>query len=183
MTNKKIVGMISSYKGLKPSPVDWLWKQTPHPCGVWGNIQMMASAPKPDFLLLYNFNDFTSPNPQQRRFRNLLKSFRTEPETNQPNIQAKLRGVPQERIVALVREPPFPKMQQHRITVYQQAQQYCGYVSGPDEFAPTPDYMPRVKWSASSCQLRMLRPCSTTYLHKVRARGTHRHCPKSLRAW
>ncbi|NEQ70958.1 MAG: glycosyltransferase [Symploca sp. SIO2D2] len=136
--------MISSYQGLKPSSVDWLWMQTPHPWGVWGNIQMMASAPNPDFLLLYNFNDFPNSNPEQSRFGGLLSRLRQQPQPSQPNMQTRLRGVPKERIISLVREPPFQKLQQKRIKEYQQAQKYCGYVSGPDEFAPNPDYMPAI---------------------------------------
>lgn len=53
---KKIVGMISSYPNLEQG--DWLWQQTPEPLGAWQNIQMLAQAEHPDFLLLYNFNQF-----------------------------------------------------------------------------------------------------------------------------
>ena len=45
---KKIVGMLSGYPNL--NQIDWLWQQTPHNFGVWGNIQMLAQAEKPDFL-------------------------------------------------------------------------------------------------------------------------------------
>ncbi len=148
--DRKIVGMISSYQGLKPSPVDWSWKQTPHPLGVWGNIQLMASAAKPDFLLLYNFHEFESSPPQKRQFSSLFSQFRQQPQPSKPSLEARLRGVPKERIIALVREPPFQKMQQQRIKAYQQAQKYCGYVSGPDEFAPTPDYMPAIWYHNNS---------------------------------
>jgi len=58
--SRKIVGMITSYPNLDQR--DWLWQQTPHPFGVWGNMQMVATHPQPDFLLMYQF-DF--PKPQQ----------------------------------------------------------------------------------------------------------------------
>ena len=59
--SQKIVAMLSSYIGLQ-NRRDWLWKQTPHPFGVWDNIQMLGNAPNPDFLLLYQF-DFPLPPP------------------------------------------------------------------------------------------------------------------------
>jgi hypothetical protein len=52
------IGMISSYVGLKPCPIDWLWQQAKHPFGKWDNIQIQANAKNPDFLLMYNFHDF-----------------------------------------------------------------------------------------------------------------------------
>ena len=52
--NKKIIGMIASYPGLNQS--DWLWQQTPQNFGNWGNIQMLANSPQPDFLLMYQFD-------------------------------------------------------------------------------------------------------------------------------
>jgi hypothetical protein len=153
----KTVGMITSYKGLNPSPVDWLWKQTPQPFGVWKNIQMRAPAAKPDFLLLYNFNDFPGlkkKKPQSRLtpLRQLLQPG-TKPQNGQTlDMSTILRGVPKERIVSLVREPPFEKMRAKRIAEYQYAQTYCGYVSGPDDFAPTPDYMPAIWYVGNTFQ-------------------------------
>ena len=56
--SQKIVAMLSSYTGLQ-NRRDWLWKQTPHPFGVWDNIQMLGNAPNPDFLLLYQSVSYT----------------------------------------------------------------------------------------------------------------------------
>jgi hypothetical protein len=63
--SRKVIGMISAYPGLNQS--DWLWQQTPNPFGVWKNIQILAQATKPDFFLLYNFNQFPVA-PQRRNF-------------------------------------------------------------------------------------------------------------------
>jgi hypothetical protein len=60
---RPIVGMLSSYGGL--SQCDWLWKQSPEPFGVWGNIQLQASDPQPDYLLLYQFNFNQQLTPQK----------------------------------------------------------------------------------------------------------------------
>lgn len=140
---QKIVGMLSSYKGLDYR--DWLWQQTPHPLGVWGNIQMIAPAPQPDFLLLYQF-DFPKP-PQPLTWKERLRGNK-QPEL--PDLPSLMRGVPQERIIYLVREPPFEVKQQERIAQYQQAETYCGYVSGPDDFAPIPEYMPAIWYYGAS---------------------------------
>lgn len=139
--SQKTVGMISSYSGL--DQCDWLWKQTPHPFGVWGNIQILATADKPDFLLLYNFDNFLGENPQKQKAGGVLSRFRKQAE-KKVDIQSLLRGVPKERIVSLVREPPFEEKKEKRIKEYQEAQKYCGYVSGPDDLAPIPDYMPAI---------------------------------------
>ncbi|NJO74070.1 MAG: glycosyltransferase [Leptolyngbyaceae cyanobacterium RM1_406_9] len=138
----KTVGMITSYHSITQS--DWLWQQTPHPFGVWGNIQMSAPTSKPDILLLYNFQ-FPSLKPKKQQF-NL---FKPKPNVEQ-EIQAKLRGVPKERIVSLVREPPFPEKLQERERAYRRSQIYCGHVSGPDDLAPNPDYMPAIWYHANS---------------------------------
>ena len=139
---KKIVGMISSYTGLNPSPVDWLWQQTPHPFGVWGNIQMLAKAEKPDFLLLYNFNSF----PEEPRNTNWLNAQRQQKRYAEEtrSLQSKLRGVPQERTIFLMREPPLEEVVQKNIDFYEKAKPYCGHISGPDDFAPVPEYMPAI---------------------------------------
>jgi hypothetical protein len=133
---KPIIGMISSYVGLKPSPTDWLWQQSPYPLGQWGPIQIDAPAAKPDFLLMYQF-DFA--RPQQRSWRDRFR--RAQPA---PDLRSQLRGVPQDRILYLLREPPLPEILNITQFNYAQAQQYCGYVSGPDDFAPVPDYMPAI---------------------------------------
>ncbi|MBE9124808.1 MULTISPECIES: glycosyltransferase family 10 domain-containing protein [unclassified Coleofasciculus] len=145
---RKIVGMISSYTGV--SKTDWLWQQTPHPFGVWGNIQMLATAKNPDFLLLYNFHNFPELNSKKHQNRSFLSRFRKPFGEKDIDMPALLRGVPRERIVSLVREPPFEKMRRKRLAEYQCAQAYCGYVSGPDNFAPVPNYMPAIWYHANS---------------------------------
>jgi Glycosyltransferase family 10 (fucosyltransferase) C-term len=142
---KKVVGMLSSYPGLNPSRVDWLWQQTPHPFGVWGNIQIQANAEKPDFLLMYQF-DFPSDEPRQiKSWRELFK-----PPQKPIEVESLLREVPQERIIYLLREPPLEEVvERHKIT-YEEAKQYCGYISGPDDFAPSPNYMPAIWYHGNS---------------------------------
>jgi hypothetical protein len=39
----QIVGMLSGYGGL--DQVDWLWKQTPHPFGTWGEHSTTGDGP------------------------------------------------------------------------------------------------------------------------------------------
>ena len=136
----KTIGMISSYPNLDKR-WDWLWQQSSQHFGFWGNIQMLALAPKPDFLLMYQF-DF--PEPKQKFWWN---NFRQE----QPlNVDSLLRGVSKERIIYLLREPPLDEVVVRNKHNYQQAQNYCGYVSGPDDFAPTPDYMPAIWYHGNS---------------------------------
>lgn len=134
------IGMISSYSGLQPGTTDWLWHQTPHPFGGWEPIQINALHPQPDYLLLYNFTDFPA-EPSARR----SWSFRQgRSQTPLASFQQRLRGVDRERRIMLIREPPFPEKQAQRVKTYEQAQQYCGYVSGPDDFAPVPHFMPAI---------------------------------------
>ncbi len=140
----KTVGMISSYSGLSQRN-DWLWQQTPNYFGVWNNIQMHTTAEKPDFLLMYQF-DF----PQHTQQKNWLHRFRKQQQKPQANIQELLRGVPKERIIYLLREPPLDEILAINQHNYQQAEKYCGYVSGPDDFAPTPDYMPAIWYHSNS---------------------------------
>lgn len=146
--SKKIVGMLTSYPGSVTS--DWMWQQTPHPLGVWGNIQIQAHALNPDFLLLYNFNEFSILTPQQPGFWQRFRKSYQQKERRQQEIEARLRKVTKERTISLVREPPFEKLQAHRIAEYEQASNYCGYVSGPDDFAPIPDYMPAIWYHSNS---------------------------------
>jgi Glycosyltransferase family 10 (fucosyltransferase) C-term len=137
--SRKIVGMLTSYSAIKQ--MDWLWQQTPHYFGHWGNIQMLAQAPQPDFLLMYQY-DFPRPPAQEswlERFR--LRKVQKKPQVD---INSCLRGVPKERIIYLLREPPLEEIVEISKRNYQEAQNYCGYVSGPDDFAPTPDYMPAI---------------------------------------
>ncbi|WP_088891832.1 glycosyltransferase family 10 domain-containing protein [Leptolyngbya ohadii] len=135
---RSIVGMLSSYGNITQS--DWLWNQTPEPFGVWRNIQILKDAPRPDFLLLYNFHDFYTRPPRNRLLRRLQPSRPFKPE----ELETRWRGVTQARMISLVREPPFEEKLKQRSADYEQAQRYCGYVSGPDDLAPVPDYMPAI---------------------------------------
>ncbi len=134
---KKVVGMLSRYKNLNQR--DWLWKQTPLPFGIWGNVQMLATATKPDFLLLYQF-DFPKKQTAVPWWQKLLgksSDFRS-------SLPPLLQEIPQERIIFLLREPPLPEVIAKNKINYRLASQYCGYISGPDRLAPIPDYMPAI---------------------------------------
>jgi hypothetical protein len=144
--SQKIVGMLSSYQGLDDQ-ADWLWRQTPYPFGVWKNIQMLAKADQPDFLLLYQY-DF--PRSRQRSSLPWWKRWRTKKKPAPPTVSSLLRGVPQERIIYLLREPPLKEVIPTNKANYQAAIKYCGYVSGPDNFAPNPDYMPAIWYIGNS---------------------------------
>ncbi|MCV3213564.1 glycosyltransferase family 10 [Plectonema radiosum NIES-515] len=157
---KKSIGMITSYQAINQS--DWLWHQTPHAFGEWKNIQIQANSSKPDFLLLYNFCDFVKPVAKKSWFN----KFKTQPHQKE-NITNILRGVSKERIISLVREPPFTELKSKRIADYENASKYCGYVSGPDDFAPIPEYMPAIWYHANSFRElnempppEKVRPCS-----------------------
>lgn len=140
---KTIVGMVSSYVGLKPSPTDWLWQQSPYPFGHWGNIQLDASAEAPDFLLLYQF-DF----PRRRIDTSWRAKFR-KPQPL-PDVTSQLKGVVKDRMIYLLREPPLDEVVHITKENYEKASQYCAYVSGPDDFAPVPDYMPAIWYLGNS---------------------------------
>lgn len=144
MMDRKTVGMISSYRGLDKR-ADWLWQQTPNQLGIWGNIQMQALASKPDFLLMYQF-DFPELSQQQSWWQKLSQK-RQKPEFDVNSI---LKGVPQEQVIYLLREPPLTEVVERNKRNYLEAQKYCGYTSGPDDFAPTPDYMPAIWYHANS---------------------------------
>jgi hypothetical protein len=143
----QIVGMLSGYGGL--DQVDWLWKQTPHPFGTWGNIQLRATDPQPDYLLLYqfNFHRLLHPKPASRS-KQLISAFkgigRTVSRDPLDQLPSQFRSVPKERIFFLLREPPLPEVLPQNLRNYAYAQQFCSYVSGPDDNAPTPDYMPAI---------------------------------------
>lgn len=159
--NQKTVGMISSYGGIA-SKVDWLWQQTPQPFGVWGNMQMQATAEKPDFLLMYQY-DFplpsTPPSLRERICQGLRRKLRPQPSELAVNINDLLRGVSKERIIYLLREPPLDEVVKINKYNYQQAENYCGYISGPDDFAPTPDYMPAIWYHGNSFRELDEMPC------------------------
>jgi hypothetical protein len=146
--SRKTVGMITSYQGL--TQTDWLWQQTPHPFGTWDNIQMLAQAPEPDFLLLYNFHDFPNPPKTKSGWFVNQKREQNRYEKEIQLLQTQLRGVPKERILFLLREPPLEEIVYKNIDFYQKAQAYCGYISGPDDYAPSPDYMPAIWYHANS---------------------------------
>lgn len=143
--NRKTVGMLSSYQGLTQG--DWLWQQTPQPFGVWGNIQIRSQAPQPDFLLLYQF-DFYEKLPPQKSWLRFKTS--TSTQTRLVEVESKLRGVPQKKIIYLLREPPLPEILGKNQANYEEAKKYCGYISGPDHFAPTPNYMPAIWYHSNS---------------------------------
>jgi Glycosyltransferase family 10 (fucosyltransferase) C-term len=133
----KTIGMLSSYRNLGSR--DWLWKQTPNHFGVWKNIQMLATAERPDLLLLYQY-DF--PLPQKPI--SWLKKFKLQKGSKTEKIPDILQKVPQEKIIFLLREPPLEEVIKRNQLNYQAASQYCGYISGPDKFAPVPEYMPAI---------------------------------------
>ncbi|OKH55209.1 glycosyltransferase [Calothrix sp. HK-06] len=142
---KKIVGMLTEYPGVNQS--DWLWQQTPYQFGVWGNIQMLAKAEKPDFLLLYNFAGI------RPVFKNKYLFFRPElhyASFSEEEMQPLLRGVPKERIIFLWREPPLKEVNEANLACYEWATKYCGYVSASDNAAPTPEYMPAIWYHSNS---------------------------------
>jgi hypothetical protein len=143
--SKTIIGMMTAYPGLNQS--DWLWQQTPHPFGVWKNIQMLKNAPQPDFLLMYQYGFFK----QATRTKSWLNRWQksSSPELV-PLTAADLKGVPQAKTIYLMREPPLEEVLYKNQRTYEAAKAYCGYISGPDEFAPTPDYMPAIWYHANS---------------------------------
>ncbi|MBD1868568.1 glycosyltransferase [Leptolyngbya sp. FACHB-671] len=139
----RTVGMITGYQSVTQS--DWLWQQTPNPFGIWGNIQMLAKEPQPDFLLMYQFDFKRRVSAKQSwlsRFQN--KQVKTV------NVEPDLRGVPKERVIYLMREPPLEEVVKSNQKNYKAAQNYCGYISGPDDFAPVPDYMPAIWYHSNS---------------------------------
>lgn len=142
--SKKVIGMITSYTGINQG--DWLWKQTPEPFGVWKNIQILKDAPQPDFLLMYQYNFFVE-KPSAPRWRDRLLR---QPQKPPVPVASVLRGLPPEQVIYLQREPPLAEILHKNQTNYRGAADYCGYISGPDEFAPTPDYMPAIWYVSNS---------------------------------
>lgn len=140
---QKTIGMITSYPGLNQS--DWLWQQTPQNFGQWGNISILANSPQPDFLLMYQF-DF----PRVQKNQSWLEKIRKLKQQHEPDIQKKLREFPKSQIIYLIREPPLDEIIEITKYNYEQAKNYCGYVSGPDKFAPKPDYMPAIWYHPNS---------------------------------
>jgi hypothetical protein len=148
MAKKVTVGMMSSYVGLNPTPVDWLWSQTPNHFGGWKNIELQATATNPEFMLMYNFHDF--PETPQQHWNPLRMQRRMQRyEKNKANLEQKLRGVTPDRTMFLLREPPLPEVEPKHLIWYEQAKAYANYVSAPDDAAPTPAYMPAI-WYISN---------------------------------
>ncbi|VEP13813.1 conserved hypothetical protein [Hyella patelloides LEGE 07179] len=136
--SQKVVAMLSSYKGLDRR--DWLWKQTPNHFGIWENVQMLATAQQPDYLLLYQY-DFPKPQSPQPWWKKLGKKATTTPQKT--DLIQNYR-IPKEKIIFLLREPPLEEVVERNKLNYQAASHYCSYISGPDNDAPTPDYMPAI---------------------------------------
>lgn len=144
----KIVGMLSTYPNLEQS--DWQWKQTPESFGRWGKIQLQAKATQPDFLLLYQFDFDKAIKPKKTQLSWREKLLGNTSTTKPIDIREKFRGVPQQRIIYLLREPPLPEVIKKNQANYTQAKNYCGYISGPDDLAPVPDYMPAIWYITNS---------------------------------
>ena len=142
--SQKVVAMLSSYRNLDRR--DWLWKQTPNHFGVWKNIQMLATAQQPDYLLLYQY-DFPKPQPPQPWWKKLGKKTTATPQIID---LAEKYEIFKDKIIFLLREPPLEEVIEKNRINYQIASQYCGYVSGPDNDAPTPDYMPAIWYVGQS---------------------------------
>jgi hypothetical protein len=143
----KIVGMLSSYSGL--TQCDWLWKQSPQPFGIWGNMQLHAPDPQPDYLLLYQFNFHEQFAPPRRSKSQQLRDALSLAKPNVAvdaldKLPPQFGRVPKERIAFLLREPPLPEVRPKNLLNYAHARDYCGYISGPDDSAPTPAYMPAI---------------------------------------
>jgi hypothetical protein len=136
--------MITSYQGVNQS--DWLWQQTPHSFGVWKNIQLLKNAPKPDVLLLYQYDFFRQPV-KKKPWLNRFQPSRLETVSL---TAAELRSVPKDRSIYLLREPPLEEILHKNKINYETAKAYCSYISGPDDVAPTPDYMPAIWYHANS---------------------------------
>ena len=145
----KTIGMISSYVGLNPCPVDWLSQQAKQPFGTWDNIQIQANAKKPDFLLMYNFHDF--PETPKRHWNPLKNKLRHDRYLQQQaTLKSRLQGIPSDRVIALFREPPLLEVAQINLNHFNQCKPYAAYISGPDDAAPQPDYMPAIWYLTNS---------------------------------
>ncbi|MEL6457628.1 MAG: glycosyltransferase family 10 [Cyanobacteria bacterium J06621_15] len=149
MTTDKIkIGMMSSYNALE-NRTDWLWQQTPGHFGIWDNIQLVATHPKPDFLLMYNYTSFPQP-PHKHLLFWKNKKPQAQYQQAQQKFQEKLRGMPKEKVIYLLREPPLEEVVEAHKRHYRHAQDYCSYVSGPEDNAPNPDYMPAIWYYSNS---------------------------------
>lgn len=154
--------MLSSYKNLNYQ--DWLWKQTPHHFGVWKNIQMLATAKQPDYLLLYQYDFPKKPKVSQPWWKKIGKK---KPSAPQVIDLPQDYSISKDKIAFLLREPPLKEVVKFNKLNYQMASKQCGYVSGPDHDAPTPDYMPAIWYVrrsfeelASGAIPEKIKPCS-----------------------
>jgi hypothetical protein len=140
---RQTIGMITSYVGINPTPIDWLWSQSPEMFGVWNNIQLQANAQQPDFLLMYNFHDFPFVAPPQRNPWK-MRQQQQEYAATEAILKEKLQGISADRTIFLWREPPLEEVRQKNIDYYELAQPYCNYISAADDAAPVPEYMPAI---------------------------------------
>jgi Glycosyltransferase family 10 (fucosyltransferase) C-term len=140
---RQTVGMITSYVGINPAPIDWLWSQSPEMFGIWDKIQLQANASQPDFLLMYNFHDFPeAPAPQRNPWK--MRQRQQQQAAVAATLKQKLQGIGPDRTIFLWREPPLEELVQRNIEYYELAQPYSHYISGPDDAAPVPEYMPAI---------------------------------------
>ncbi len=107
-TNKIKIGMMSSY-GALDNRSDWLWQQTPGHFGVWDNIQLISTHPKPDFLLMYNYTSFPTP-PHKHLLFWKNKQPQAKYQQAQQTFKDKLRGMPKDKVIYLLREPPLEEV-------------------------------------------------------------------------
>jgi hypothetical protein len=90
--------------------------------------------------------EFRQPSIPPSLLDRLLKRRRKQ----EINFKSLLRGVSQERIIYLMREPPLDEVLEANKRYYREAEKYCGYVSGPDDFAPISEYMPAIWYHSNS---------------------------------
>jgi hypothetical protein len=88
--NQKIIGTITTYPGMNQS--DWLWQQTPQNFGKWGNIQMLANHPEPDFLLMYQFDFPQPPKKQSWSIKYVATGIKTQKTTFEKNCAVSPRN-------------------------------------------------------------------------------------------
>jgi hypothetical protein len=89
-------------------------------------------------LLLYQY-DFPRPTRPTSWWENIRRK-----KQDLATIPPLLGRIPKERALYLLREPPLDEIVNINQANYQAAAQYCSYISGPDRYAPVPDYMPAI---------------------------------------
>ncbi|MDX2216614.1 MAG: glycosyltransferase family 10, partial [Oculatellaceae cyanobacterium bins.114] len=100
--------------------------------------------------LMYNFNTFPGKKARKKGSFWEQLGIKSRIAQEEQKMQDKLRNVPKERVIFAVREPPFVEKQKRRIKDYQLAERYCGYVSGPDDFAPITEPMSAIWYHPNS---------------------------------